>query len=825
MWLMWPMRSRVFSAITPPSEPFLRDMRLQLCRIVSLISLVASCWPAFAQQGSPAADSSSKSQDPFYAPVPHPNESNFLQHLAEDQRDILTSPFRLQPRDARWLAPVAGITAGLFVTDPDSSFALQSSHPNLLNKASDAGVAAAAGLAGAGYLWGRMVGNERARETGLLAGEAMLDVLPAQFGIQYGTARLRPNESHDQNVFFQGGTSFPSNHAALGFAFASVIAREYPNPAVQVGAYGLAGAVSMARAASGQHFLSDLFIGGLMGYQVGRHVYQQRHNRDLDDDLYKVAQETTAPDPGRLASTYVPLDSWIYPAFDRLAAEGYINHLFAGIKPYTRLSCARALVEMNGNIDGSGDLPPVVAQLKQSLDAEFAEELSALEGRPAPAIRLERLYSRTTEISGTPLNDSSHFGQTLINDYGRPYEQGLNNVSGFSARGEEGRFAFYVDGEYQHSPSAPAYPLSVRELIAKLDQLPLKPATPIAEVNRFRLLDTYVAAKALGLDFSVGKQSVWWGPTQSGPYFLSDNAEPFWMLQINRTDPLYIPGMSKIAGPVRSTFYFGKLSGHDWSPIGPYFWGQKISFKPTENLEVGFTRNAVFAGEGHEPLSFGSFWRSFTSFNDATPQVKFSRRDPGARHATFDFTYRVPKLRRWLTLYMDSLVHDDVNPIDAPHRSGWNPGLYLTHVPGIPKLDFRVEAVTTDPPVGESNGGLFMYYEVIYHNLYVNNGNLMGNWIGREGKGYQAWTTYSFTPKSSLQAGFRYAKNAKDFIPQGSTLWDANLTATVRVQKNLELKSFLQYESWLIPVLNPTRQKNFTASLQLTWWPSAVWKH
>ena len=106
-----------------------------------------------------------------------------------------------------------------------------------------------------------------------------------------------------------------------------------------------------------------------------------------------------------------------------------------------------------------------------------------------------------------------------------------------------------------------------------------------------------------------------------------------------------------------------------------------------------------------------------------------------------------------------------------------------------------------------------------------NNGNLMGNWIGREGKGYQAWTTYSFTPKSSLQAGFRYAKNAKDFIPQGSTLWDANLTATVRVQKNLELKSVLQYESWLIPVLNPTRQKNFTASLQLTWWPSAVWKH
>ena len=41
----------------------------------------------------------------------------------------------------------------------------------------------------------------------------------------------------------------------------------------------------------------------------------------------------------------------------------------------------------------------------------------------------------------------------------------------------------------------------------------------------------------------------------------------------------------------------------------------------------------------------------------------------------------------------------------------------------------------------------------------------MGSWIGREGKGYQAWSTYSISPQSSIQASFRYAKIAKDFIP------------------------------------------------------------
>ena len=58
-------------------------------------------------------------------------------------------------------------------------------------------------------------------------------------------------------------------------------------------------------------------------------------------------------------------------------------------------------------------------------------------------------------------------------------------------------------------------------------------------------------------------------------------------------------------------------------------------------------------------------------------------------------------------------VHDDVSPIDAPRRASWRPGLYLSHVPGIPRLDVRVAAASTDPPITNSNGGHFMYYEFI----------------------------------------------------------------------------------------------------------------
>ncbi len=113
---------------------------------------------------------------------------------------------------------------------------------------------------------------------------------------------------------------------------------------------------------------------------------------------------------------------------------------------------------------------------------------------------------------------------------------------------------------------------------------------------------------------------------------------------------------------------------------------------------MGFERTVIWGGKGHEPINLKSFLRSFLSFSAPQPATKNSPRDPGARFGAFDFSYRLPFVRNWLTVYADSLVHDDVSPADAPRRAAWRPGIYLSHVPGIPKLDVRAEAVTTDPP-------------------------------------------------------------------------------------------------------------------------------
>jgi hypothetical protein len=51
---------------------------------------------------------------------------------------------------------------------------------------------------------------------------------------------------------------------------------------VQVGAYGLATAVSLSRYTGRNHFLSDVLVGSAIGYGVGRYVYHKRHDPTLD---------------------------------------------------------------------------------------------------------------------------------------------------------------------------------------------------------------------------------------------------------------------------------------------------------------------------------------------------------------------------------------------------------------------------------------------------------------------------------------------------------------------------------------------------------------
>ena len=227
--------------------------------------------------------------------------------------------------------------------------------------------------------------------------------------------------------------------------------------------------------------------------------------------------------------------------------------------------------------------------------------------------------------------------------------------------------------------------------------------------------------------------------------------------------------------------------------------------------------NSVFnapssgAAKGHGPITLHTFLQSFFSFSSPTAG-KIGPATPARASAHSTFSYRLPFLRKWLTLYTDSEAHDEVSPIDAPRRSAGGPASISPTCPACPKLDMRAEAVYTDPPP-QQPGRTFHVLGIVQRQGYTNNGQLFGDWIGREDKGGQGWITYHLSGNEWIQVGVRNQKAAKDFIPGGTTLNDIDFQAVKRIGKDFEINGNFAYEHWKAPVY-PTGTPIYPATQQ-----------
>ena len=553
-------------------------------------------------------------------------------------------------------------------------------------------------------------------------------------------------------------------------------------------------------------------------------VQAQALGHPQPDQSYEADLDTSGAGPE--GSAYIPVDNWIYTAMDRLHALGYVDSAFLGLRPWTRLSIAHMLELSADRIktDANND------EAREIYFAVWREVQPGLEystGIFHPHAELESVYTVLRGIGGTPLRDSFHLGQTIFNDYGRPYESGFNNYSGLSAHAEAGRLSLYFRGEFQRAPSAAGYSTELAAYLSNnIDNIPYAtnpvqdtiPAGPIAAKTNIRIVEANLSYHLLGHEVSLGKSDHWLGPDKGASMLWSNNAENIYAFEINRVEPVRIPLLSRLTGPFRYDFFVGSLKGHTY-PNDPWVHMEKISFKPTRNLEFGFSRMAIWGGKGHEPITLHTFLQSFFSFQNVSVAVKQSAKDPGARFGTFDFSYRLPFLRRWVTLYTDSLVHDSVSPVSDPPRSGVHPGIYLARVPGLEQLDLRLEGGSTDTPKSSVQSGQYLYYENIQRQGPTNKGFLVGDWLGRQGKGGQAWVTYHLSPQEEMQFQYRNAKAATAFIPGGTTQNDYSFMVRKRLKKDIEVLGWIQYERWNAPIYKTGVQSDTSAVVQITWFP------
>ena len=226
---------------------------------------------------SPAASSA------FDRPV---SWRKLLPNLADDQKQIWTFPARVV-QGKNWIpaAAVLGATGALVALDPYTApYFRRTTDFRGFNNAfsSNATTIGAIAAPTALYTVGFFRKDSKMQRTALLAGQAVADSEILATVLKDATARLRPSGVPIHENFsdtwldapgsrFSGHGGFPSGHTIVAFSIATVVARRYGNHRwVPYAAYGAAALVGFSRITLSAHFLSDVFMGGALGYSVSR---------------------------------------------------------------------------------------------------------------------------------------------------------------------------------------------------------------------------------------------------------------------------------------------------------------------------------------------------------------------------------------------------------------------------------------------------------------------------------------------------------------------------------------------------------------------------
>lgn len=541
------------------------------------------------------------------------------------------------------------------------------------------------------------------------------------------------------------------------------------------------------------------------------------------------ARQDASPSVSAKASNAVPLDSWVYPAFDRLAALGYIPSSAQGMRPWTRIQCARFLAEAEDTLQDQGQtiVDPEARQIMDRLRLEFLYEFGVLDGFANRSAGLRNAYLRVTGITGAPLRDAFHFAQTMYDDFGRPYGEGFNALGGVDLHAEYGPFAVQLRGEYQRSAPLFNYNSAALDAIAQADSLPVQPLPSVTGIDRIRPIEATVSAKMYGWQATFGKQSLWWGQERSNQLILSNNAEAPVVLLIQHDTPAQLPWFFAYMGKFNNTFFVGQMSGHHYvrGPIPdltlygsstktlnpqPSIWGDQLNVKISPNLELGFEIACMWAGYGR-PATLGTWLHTFSFHGNQQPI------DPGKRYGGFHFAYRLPYLRN-VTLYTDALSNDEPTPIIYPTTSAFGPGLYIARFSRLHRLDARFEAVYTNIPDYRDGIGA-VYFNEHYASGYRNAGQIAGSWVGRAGTAWSAKTTWWCSPVNKIDFSVRRQYNDRHFIG-GGNLTDFSSRIYWQLKGPWQFEGAVTAEHWNFPILRLTPEHTVTTTFGVIFTPS-----
>jgi membrane-associated phospholipid phosphatase len=221
--------------------------------------------------------------------------------LGSDLKQEFTKPFHMRGKDWKNFGIFAAGTGALFLVDkPIQQAALKLRNRNTSVNDISRYVTSVGGIYEGATLaalasYGLIFKHKKVVTTTLLATQAYITGAAVETVLKFLAGETRPNYYGPDQVAsprFLGPftkvqrdyngkktySSFPSGHATVAFAAATVFASEYRNkPAIPIIAYTVASLIGASRVTENAHWTTDVVVGAALGYLTGKHIVNNYH--------------------------------------------------------------------------------------------------------------------------------------------------------------------------------------------------------------------------------------------------------------------------------------------------------------------------------------------------------------------------------------------------------------------------------------------------------------------------------------------------------------------------------------------------------------------